>query len=87
MAKIEDLSIGAAVRWTDSHGITMKGKVTGRRMSGRVEGWVNATGLPHAPDDEPDQVQITFPRFGVPPETVAVSCGPESVELISDPAS
>lgn len=82
MANIEDLRLGAAVRYHFTNGTVAEGIIAGRRMGGHTEGDVDPDGYPHAPGQEPDRVKVSFPTTGVPPETISVSCAPNAVELL-----
>ena len=85
MAKIEDLFIGTRGRWRNTLDIPSDGLVVGRRMNGVTEGDVddpnqsaNETGK------KPDRVKIRLDTLGIAPETLAVSCDPANVDIISD---
>lgn len=83
MASVEDLHLGIAVRYRFRDGTALEGVITGRRVNGHTDGYVDPDGYLYASGQEPDRVKITFPTIGVPPETISVSCAPDVVELLS----
>ena len=71
-----------AVRYVFRDGTSATGNIIGRRMNGQTEGTIDSNEHPQAPGDKPDRVKVNLVGIGVPPETTAISCSPEAVEIL-----
>jgi hypothetical protein len=73
--KIDDVELDSLVMVTVGKQLK-RGIVTGRRIAGRTEGWVDETSYPGM-----DVVRVAIEHIGVPPETIAITCLPDEVEI------